>query len=60
MKDSSDDEPEDAFIETNKTDPKAAKSQQAERAERLRKMMDDEGRLTQEGSRCSFRQNNKG
>lgn len=44
MEDASEDEQEDDFAETNKIDSKAAKSQRAEREDRLRKMMDDEGK----------------
>jgi DNA polymerase delta subunit 3 len=42
MKDASEDEQEDDFIETKKGDSKAAESR-AERQEKLRKMMEDEG-----------------
>ncbi len=43
MKDASEDEQEEDFISSNTANPKMSKSQ-SERAEQLRKMMEDEGR----------------
>lgn len=43
MKDASEDEQEEDFVPSNSANPETSKSQ-LERAEQLRKMMDDEGR----------------
>ncbi len=45
MKDASEDEQDDDLLKVNQSNPKSH-TNRAERAEQLRKMMDDHGRLT--------------
>lgn len=46
MKDASEDEQEEDFMASNNANARASKSHSEQRAEQLRKMMEDEGRET--------------